>query len=137
MDESMKKPIMLGVIVVCLIAAGIITLKFSTGGSSGTYEGVDEKETMLVLCRNPQCEANYSMSAIGYYKALDELRAENPSQLGTPPLACRECGEESVFEAVKCDKCSLIFEKGSVPDKLGDTCPKCGYSRREATRGKR
>ena len=47
---------------------------------------------------------------------------------GVPPVKCEKCGEESVFAAIKCEKCDKIFFPGTVEGKYEDKCPECGYS---------
>jgi hypothetical protein len=61
MEDSRKKPIMIGVIVVCLIVAGLITFAKRSGSKSGIDSIPDEKMTW-VKCNNPSCKAEYQMS---------------------------------------------------------------------------
>jgi len=127
MDEEMKKPIMIGVIVVCLILAGIITFATRSGGSSD-YKKIGR----WVKCRNPECAAEYQIPSSEYIKQVTEnvdpaaLRA-----MELPALVCRECSEESVYAAIKCEECGLVFEENSVEDEVPDRCPECGYSKIE------
>jgi hypothetical protein len=131
MEESMKKVVMLVVIVVCLVLAGVIFLR-----TSRTVErDLERFEGMKtwVKCRNPDCRAEYEMSLKEYYKFKDEN--QDPSTLVAPPLTCEKCGEPSVYKAIKCPKCGFIFEEGSLPrGTYSDTCPKCYYSQAKENR---
>ncbi len=136
MDESKKKPIMIGIIVVCLVLAVVIWQKTMSPKSSG-IEGIKRGEMVWVKCRNPACEAGYQIKLKGY---LEYLR-ERPGSMGhvavsVPALVCEKCGEESVYRAVKCEKCGLVFEKYPVHGDFADRCPECGYSKIEENRRK-
>jgi hypothetical protein len=136
MEESTKKPLMLGIIVVCLVGAGAITWKWSTGGDSSGIQGLDPTKMTWVLCRNEACAAEYQMSEKDYYMRIDEERMKDPSKLATPGLICKDCGKDSLFEAEKCQnpECGVVFETAFIPKgEFGDKCPKCGYSKLEET----
>lgn len=131
MEASKKKPIMIAIIVACIGAAGAITYITSSGG--GGIETVERGEMMWVKCNNPACGAEYEIDKKDY---LEYVR-EHQEGLSTPPLVCKECGEESVYRAVKCEKCGTIFFFASVQDaKFKDTCPECSYSKTEDIRKK-
>jgi len=138
MEESKKKPIMIGVIVVCLAVAGIITYSRYSGGGGG-IESISEKEMIWVKCRNPSCVAEYQMSKKAYHKYIKEHPNPNPMMPIAPPLICEKCGEPSIFEAIKCANpdCGIVFFKGSVPADHADRCPKCKQSATEESREKR
>ena len=63
------------------------------------------------------------------------------NQWKAPAMTCQKCNELSVFQAVKCIKCGLAYEKGSIfsvhgdVDDYPDRCPECRYSPREERRG--
>ncbi|MHC4617728.1 MAG: hypothetical protein ACYTEQ_08230 [Planctomycetota bacterium] len=132
MDESKKKPIMIGVIVVCLVAAGAIALK-----SRRRNEGIPKhfaKEMTWVLCRNPNCKAEYEITKMDYYKYIE--KHADPRSMMAPALPCQECNEESVYQAAKCEKeeCGVVFEVGWKRGDYEDRCPKCGHSAIERRR---
>jgi len=132
MGDSKKKPIMIAVIVACLGVAAAITYITSSGGGGG-IETIDSSEMMWVKCSNPDCGGEYQIDEKGY---LEYIR-EHQEGMSTPPLVCKECGEESVYNAVKCPKCGVIFFHGSIREaKFKDTCPECGYSEIEDLRKK-
>jgi len=133
MEERKKKPIMIAVIVVCFAAAGAIAWKFtfSPKGKTG-IETLKPGRMIWVKCRNPDCEAAYQMDEKEYFMALRER--QDPMSMTASPLICKECGEESVYGAVKCAKCGLAFERGAVPNDFADRCPECGYSATEEAR---
>jgi hypothetical protein len=134
MDEDKKKPIMIGVIVVCFIAAGAIYLKTRPDTGTGDIPDYLAKQEVWLKCRNPDCEHEYQIVKKDYYAQVKEFRAQNPGVVAVPGLTCPNCGEPSCYEATKCEKCGTIFEKGTKRGDYEDRCPKCGYSRIEAIR---
>jgi len=129
MEESKKKPVMVGIVVGCLVLAGVITLITRSGGSGSTSQF--KGQPMWVKCNNPDCGAEYEMDTKEYFDYVRE-HTRGPS---IPPLPCKQCGEESVFRAVKCEKCGHIFIYGaSGAGDFGDRCPECGYSKTEEMR---
>ncbi len=137
MEESKKKPIMIGVIIVCIAVAGIITYS-RYSGSGGGVDGIPEGEMIWVKCNNPNCKAEYQMSARAYHKYM--LENANPMAPTAPPLICKECGEPSAYRAEKCENpdCGIVFIQGSSgPGDFADRCPKCGQSATEKSRNRR
>ena len=133
MEESKKKPIMIAVVVACLILAGIIT--FATkSGSSGGFDSIKRGEMIWVKCSNPDCGAEYQIDNKDYLEYIKEH--SSPMSLVAAPLVCKECGQESVYKAVKCAKCGLVFFSGTVPNDFADRCPECSYSQTEEGRKK-
>ncbi len=130
MDESKKKPIMIGAIVVCLVAAGLITL--ATRGGRGGLETIPEESITWVKCRNEKCLDGWEMNTREYYKYLEEHH--EPGSLFAPPIPCPKCGAESGYEAFKCPKCNKVWEKGTVSRDFEDRCPECKYSQIEVDR---
>jgi phage FluMu protein Com len=129
----MKNTVYVIVIVVCLSLAAIIGYKytFSGGGPSG-IEAIDPSKMMWVKCNNPSCKAEYQISEKSYYEYAQQN--VDPMAMGPPALTCEKCGEKSVFEAVKCPKCGLVFFRNSVPADFADRCPKCKFSQMEHDR---
>ena len=134
MEDSRKKPIMIGVIVVCLIVAGFVTFARRGGGGSG-IEGIPEDKMTWVKCNNKQCNAEYEMGEKKYFEALKERF--DPMSRTTPPLTCETCGEDSLFRACKCPYCSTVFFRDGKPNDIFDRCPKCGKSETEEIRKQR
>jgi predicted RNA-binding Zn-ribbon protein involved in translation (DUF1610 family) len=132
MDESKKKPIMIGVIVVCLVAAGLIA--YQSGGGKVGKPTRFKKEPTWVICRNPNCKAQYEISKWDYFDYIE--KNADPRSMMAPALPCEECGEESVYRAAKCEKeeCGLVFEVGWKRGDYEDRCPKCGHSQIERER---
>ena len=131
MEQGSKKTIMLGVIMVCLVLAGVIAYK-TTQSRKINLEQFEGMNTW-VQCRNPACKHEYQMPLVDYYKYIEEHR--DPTTLATPPLTCEKCGEPSAYRAIKCPKCGFFYEDGSVPrGDFSDRCPKCSYSQEEENR---
>jgi len=137
MEESKKKPIMIGVIVVCLAVAGIITYSRRSGSGDG-IDSISDDEMIWAKCNNPACKAEYETSAKGYFKYMNEHAS--PMALTAPPLICKECGEPSVYRAEKCENpdCGIVFIQGSSGQgDFADRCPKCKQSATEESRKRR
>lgn len=130
MEESTKRPILLGVIVVCLVLAGVIT--FMTRSEKTGIPESFAKQMTWVKCRNPDCEAEYQVNKKDYFDYI--VKHKVPGSRTIPPLICKKCGEPGVYRAVKCEKCGLVFEIGTIPRDFEDRCPKCGYSKTEQDR---
>ena len=132
MDESKKKPVMIAIIVVCLVAAGAIIWGTRSGGS-GTIDDISDDEMTWVKCMNKSCNAEDEMSLKEYYKFV----TANASPMGpTPALTCEKCQQPSVYKAEKCQNaaCAIVFRSGSVPNDHADRCPKCKQSATEEIR---
>lgn len=133
MEESKKKPLMIGIIVVCLVVAGIITFATRSGPDIGIPDSY-KKEQVWLKCRDPKCDAEYQMNMAEYYELREQFRQEHPRFTGEPPMTCPECGQQSAYLAAKCSKCGTIFEVGWKRGDYEDRCPKCGYSQIEVDR---
>ena len=134
MEGSKKKPIMIGIIVVCLVLAVVITLVRSSGTPEGSVRDIKRGEMLWVKCMNPECNAEYQIDKRDYYDALQQYQGPI-MEGGVPPVVCKESGKESLFKAVKCEKSGKIFFEGAAgPTDYGDRCPECGYSKIEDVR---
>ncbi len=92
MEESKKKLIMIGIIVVCLAAAAIIFVKNMSRDGRGRTSA---SETMWVKCSNPDCEAEYEMNIREYHKRV-QIDADSMEAL---PMRCEKCGKDSAYLA--------------------------------------
>ncbi len=117
MDAEKKKRIMLVITIVCLVLAGGITY-FRL---AGTKDEIAKGEMMWVKCANPNCNAEYQIE-MREYAELSKASAS-----GTPK--CKKCGEESLLDAIKCEKCGIVFIPGTVAGEIRDRCPECGFSK--------
>ena len=88
-----------------------------------------------MLFRSPDCKAAYQMGKRAYFKYIEEHA--DPMSPSAPALVCKKCGKESIYRAEKCEKCGLIFLRGTVPNDFADRCPKCKYSETEDVRKRR
>jgi hypothetical protein len=133
MEEGKKKTILIAVIVVCLGSAGAITFFTRSGSSAKDGLAAMKRGTPQWLkCRNPDCEAEYTMDQKDYFTALRDN--QDPMSMVAPALVCNECSEESIYGANKCEKCEIVSELNSVPGDFSDRCPECKYSKIEARR---
>jgi phage FluMu protein Com len=126
MEESAKKTLLIVVAVACIAAAGIITYKTMGGGTTAIGQPTSK---MWVKCNNPKCGNEYQISAKEYTDFM--MSNGGPRQFimsGAVPMKCPKCNEDSVFKAMKCEKCGKVFFPGTVEGKAEDTCPGCGYS---------
>lgn len=132
MDESLKNKIMIGVVVLALVVAGVMAYRsFGGGGSNAKVEG-----TVWMMCANPDCGAQYELDKKEYVEAM---RGQDQAMMmmTVPALTCKECGQQTAYQAVKCEKCETVFFRNSVPNDYSDRCPQCGFSAIEEKRSKR
>ena len=128
----MKNAVYAGIIVVCLLLAGIIFL-VTRGGDSGGVETIGADETQWVKCLNKECGAAYEMNKREFIQQLEEATRANPlANIVTVP--CQKCEQKYAVKAVKCPKCGEVFRYGAVPNDHPDRCPKCKHSETEAMR---
>jgi len=132
MEESKKKQLLIGVIIVCLAVAGIITYATRSGTGNGDFSEFKGQQVWL-KCANESCGATFDIDKAEYYKKLDEYMAENPMTSIAPAFECPQCGQQSAYEAVKC-KCGNIFFPQQKGSDFADRCPKCKYSQIEEDR---
>jgi len=126
---------MIGIIVVCLLLAGLITYIVHSKGAGGSAD-IPSDKMMWVKCNNKTCNAEYQISEREYYQYLREHA--NPFGASDPPLVCNKCKQESIYAAEKCQnpQCGIVFFRGSVRGDLPDRCPKCKQSATEESRKK-
>ena len=127
-----KKKIILIALACCLLlVAGII---LATRAENLTRIPDLKGEMTWVKCNTPDCGVSYEMPLRDYYQLVDTKQRE-AGGMGMPPIMCKKCGKESLFKAVKCEKCQAVFfyVSGSVED-YPDRCPECGFSKLEEAR---
>jgi hypothetical protein len=129
-----KNAVYIIIIVVCLLGAGFVAYKYIFSGGSGGISGIPEGQMVWVKCNNPDCKAEYQMSKRKYYEEVE--KRFNPLVQTTPAITCEKCGQESLYEAIKCSnpECGIIFFKGVVRGDIEDRCPECGHSAIEDSR---
>lgn len=128
MEDSKKKPILIGIIVGCIVLAGVIlytTMLKPTGGIPSKFA----KEQVWVKCNDKDCGSEYEMNK----KAFFEFIEKNAVGMTAPPLKCEKCSKDTVYRAVKCEKCGKVFFYGN-PGDYADRCPDCSYSKIENDR---
>jgi len=135
MQDNKKIKMLFGVIIVCVVAAGTITWSTTRGKHNG-IDSIPDDVTTWLKCRNPACEHEYQIPLREYYENLEDetLMSGNGGMTAAQPLICPKCGEPSVYKAVKCPMCGLVFETAWKRGDFEDRCPKCGYSQIEKNR---
>jgi len=135
----MKNKLYVVIIVLCLVGAAWIFIRSRSHSGTG-LDSLPPGESIYIKCDNPECGAVYQMDKKDYFKQKEEKTQANrvPGMRPTvPPISCRECGKETAFRAVKCEKCGHVFfygaRKGTGPG-FADRCPKCGFSKDEEGR---
>ena len=129
MEENAKKTLLIGAAVACIAAAGIIMYKTMGGGAAPGQPAGD----VWAKCNNPKCGDEHQISAKEYTDFM--MNNGGPRQFmmgGAVPMKCPKCNEDSVYKAMKCEKCGKVFFPGTVGGKATDTCPGCGHSPSEA-----
>ncbi len=128
MEDSAKKIVLIVVSIAIIAAAGIFVYKTTFSGSEGGGTTAATSK-MWVKCNNPKCGNEYQIT----FKEYNDFVNKNggPRQFmmsGAVPMKCTKCNEDSVYRALKCEKCGKVFFPGTVENKPEDTCPGCGYS---------
>ncbi|MHC4763160.1 MAG: hypothetical protein ACYS71_07315 [Planctomycetota bacterium] len=100
MDES-KKPVMIGVVVVCLVLAGFITyrtyFKSGSGGSSSSLTGAPGA-AVWVKCQNDKCDSEYQILETEFVKLLEEARAAGAiGENSEIAVVCSKCGRKTLY----------------------------------------
>ena len=127
MEDNVKKPLMVVIVIVCLLGAGYLIFKNFSGGDKGV--GIDEAfapdDMTWVLCES--CKNAYQMNTRELHKTMQEN--VDPATMMARPLTCPKCGAEKCYKAIKCEECGEVFYEGVVPNTYSDTCPKCKFSK--------
>ncbi|MHC4707418.1 MAG: hypothetical protein ACYS8I_10080 [Planctomycetota bacterium] len=85
-------------------------------------------------CRDPNCAAQYQIPLQQYHDFVEEYA--DPTVLGLPEMACKECGRKTVHRAFKCANCRIISFLGSIQADFEDRCPYCDHSQKQQNRKK-
>lgn len=92
-------------------------------------------ERVWVKCR--ACGEGYQMTARQYHVESEEKSKVSGTPWLLAQVTCRECGEQSISRAEKCESCGCLFLRGTDPADFPDRCPECSFSKTEAQRKKR
>jgi len=145
-----KKFFMVLIIIACFALAATITYKKDVDykkeiSKPSGIETIDPNELIWVKCTNTECNAEYQTGKRAYFEYLQanppspqEFAAmmQDPTKNPTPALICKECEQETVYRAEKCENCGLVFVRGAVRHDFADRCTACKYSRTEDLRKK-
>jgi hypothetical protein len=97
-DES-KKPVMIGVVVVCLVLAGFITCRTYSkkSGGGGGFTGAPGA-TVWVKCQNLSCDSEYQMLETEFVKLLEEAKAAGATGENSEiAVVCSNCGGKTLY----------------------------------------
>ncbi len=133
MDEDQKQKVMIGVIVGCIVLAGVIFFVTREGGGGSKRSTGD----IPMLCVNPDCYHEYDLEREEYTRELLSGGGGGPGgppMMGAPVLTCPECQELSAYRAIICKKCEVSFVQDFETDDFPDRCPECDYSEIEEKR---
>ncbi|MHC4346372.1 MAG: hypothetical protein ACYSUP_16995 [Planctomycetota bacterium] len=102
LEQTVKKEVarQVGLFVNDYIAANKKT-------SSSEPTGIPERfarQTVWLKCRNPACGADSRFNKRQYYRFMEKHRIDHPGSLEVPALRCKKCGEQSAYEAAKCER---------------------------------
>jgi hypothetical protein len=99
-DES-KKPVMIGVVMVCLVLAGFITYRTyfkGSGSSSGSGLTGVPGAAVWVKCQNPSCNSEYQTLETDFAPLLEEARAAGATGKNSEiALRCSSCGKQTLY----------------------------------------
>jgi hypothetical protein len=127
----MKNLVYAGVIGACILVAVVVVVKSRSSGPG--INDLSDTEMTWVKCM--KCNQSYEMRLKDFYTQQDEMARANPSPMMVArPLKCEKCGQEAIARAFKCEQCGEVSRLNSVPADFEDRCPKCKYSKTEASR---
>ena len=131
MEEGKRKIVMIVISVVCLgIAAAMIIS--SVGGDS---PGLEENSAQF-LCS--ECGKDFQLNVEEYRKAIAKQGGMTPERMmGPVAIECPSCGQETGYQAIKCDKCAKVFFGTHGTGDFHDRCPDCDYSAIEERKAKK
>ncbi|HEG43738.1 MAG TPA: hypothetical protein ENH94_06800 [Phycisphaerales bacterium] len=128
MDEDKKQKIMIGLIVGCMVLAGIITVVTNLGKGGG--RGKRPTGPVTMLCINNKCNADFELSQEELAEQMNQMGDNDFMMMQTPKFVCSECNNRSAYRAMICGECDTMFIPMQNND-FRDRCPDCGYSKTE------
>jgi len=142
-------------VVLILLSLGLAYAIYHQLTKSAVIQSVDE---IVLKCANPNCDYEKGITReefrIWVRRDFEKFMQANPSRrlteeqkqelllrdLGSKRtglgLTCPECGQETVFKAIQCEKCRKIFFPGAKKGAVYDKCPECGFSKIEQKKNK-
>ena len=90
MEESTKKPLMIGITVACLVVAGVILLMRSGGGAAS---GIPKGEKVWVKCEKCGAEAAYQAEKCAH---CSHIFIRPRTRVSDYPDRCPECGHSNL-----------------------------------------
>ena len=119
MDEAKKKPFMIGIIVVCLVAA--VGISYFTRDNTTSKAPNNPRP---FFCTN--CGADFELTP---EEVKEQVMALGPAARMMQLFDCPDCGEKAAVTAFRCAKCEIVFAPSEAEDaRYTDRCPECGYS---------
>ncbi len=127
-EKQLKVALLVSVGITVLLVAGFVVESFSGSGSSEIRKVVGASGIWM-LCENPDCEAAYEITPEEFRELV---RAKGvmlgPKVMEQLAFVCKECGQETAYRGMKCQKCGALFIQETVAGDYSDRCPECGYS---------
>lgn len=121
-EPSRSRPLLIGVAVVALLAAGIIT--YARRGSDEDSAAPPVSELVLVCMGDGH---SFTLTPDQYSEELRKApRSEEMTRGQTPRIRCPKCNQYSVVHGARCPKDGTAFalvSKNAQPPQ----CPKCGW----------
>lgn len=120
MDETVKKRVMLGVSVCCVVIAILITVLIRSAKTESNLSGA-----VQMLCQNAKCAYSFEISEKEFKDMIDKNVTMQMGSFSAGQFKCPKCEHVTVSVAEKCQKCNNVFvQRGTKRTK----CPKCGHT---------
>jgi len=137
MDQHNRQVALVSVAVACLACAALFIWRHAVASRGSGIATIARGEMVLMKCTNPVCQTLYEMDKRDCFAQFEAQIRKRPMSQAPPALACRKCGRETAYRAIKCSQCSNVFFYGAKPNDYADRCPQCGHSQQEQDRKKR
>jgi predicted RNA-binding Zn-ribbon protein involved in translation (DUF1610 family) len=137
-EKQLKIALLVSVAVTALLMVGFVIESF-TDSSGGGVIGSIRGGGIWMLCENPDCEAAYEVTQEEFNELLRSKGQIlfGPGVMSRLTFVCRECGQETAYRGMQCQKCGALFIPEEGTGDYPDRCPECGYSATEEAIQKR
>ena len=115
MEESTKKPIMIGIAVIILIVAGMLIFKRSGGSGSGVGDLKRGERTVWLKCSDPNCGNVFEADMREYFEWVREKAP--PRSFAVPPMTCQECEKDTAVRVLKDEETGEVYLRGESTER--------------------